>query len=75
MKMTLVSEIEKLASVDLFKEAPKPDYFVGRPFSLDYDRVFLLVADAWKQRVGGIPHGTFLLAFYENEPGWRKLYC
>ena len=67
MKVTLTSEIQKLASVDIFGEAQKPESFVGRPFSLDYDRASILVADAWKLKVGGIPQGAFLLAFYENE--------
>ncbi|HBI46864.1 MAG TPA: ATPase [Planctomycetales bacterium] len=41
--------------------------FIGRPFGLDYDRAHLLIADAWKQRAKGIPQGSFLLAYYENE--------
>jgi hypothetical protein len=32
-----------------------------------YDRANLLVADAWKHKAGGIPQGSFLLAYYENE--------
>jgi hypothetical protein len=27
----------------------------------------MLVADSWKMKVGGLQHGSFLLAFYENE--------
>ncbi len=65
--MELIDAIKTLASIDLFKEAKKEDLFVGRPFSLDYNKAFLLVADAWKIKVGGIPQGSFLLAFYENE--------
>lgn len=59
--------ISKLASVDIFKEAKTPDTLVGRPFNLDYEKACVLVPDAWKMKVGGIPQGTFLLAFYENE--------
>ena len=40
---------------------------MGRPFHVDYDRALLLVADAWKHQAKGIPQGTFLLAYYENE--------
>ncbi|TQR98218.1 ATP-binding protein [Paenibacillus ottowii] len=65
--MSLITAIKKLASVDIFTQAKQPDKFVGRPFSLDYDRALLLVADSWKYNVGGIAQGSFLLAFYENE--------
>ncbi|MAX25671.1 MAG: ATPase [Phycisphaeraceae bacterium] len=57
-----------MAEVNIFKEAKDKNLFVGRPFSLNYHTATLLVADAWKMKVGGIPQGTFLLAFYENEP-------
>jgi hypothetical protein len=64
--MTLQT-IQSLAKVDIFKDGRKSEFFVGRPFYLDYERAYLLVADAWKKKVGGIPQGSFLLAFYENE--------
>jgi len=67
--MSITSLIAKLASVDIFTEAKNKDLFVGRPYYLDYDKAYLLIADAWKKKVGGIPQGTFLLAFYENEEG------
>lgn len=73
MGVALTDEIAKIASVDLFRRSAKGDIetglFVGRPFSIDYDRAYLLVADAWKARAKGIPQGTFLLAYYENEVG------
>ncbi|NLB79786.1 MAG: ATP-binding protein, partial [Clostridiaceae bacterium] len=56
-----------MATVDIFQEAKKTDMFIGRPFYLDFDKAYLLITDAWKEKVGGIPQGTFLLAFYENE--------
>jgi DNA helicase HerA-like ATPase len=65
--MNIQDEIKKIAKIDIFKEAKKPEAFVGRPFYLDYEKAFVLIADAWKERVKGIPQGTFLLAFYENE--------
>jgi len=65
--MSITTAISELAAVNLFKEGKKSETFVGRPFYLDYDKAFLLIADAWKMQVGGIPQGTFLLAFYENE--------
>src|SRR3990172_4270210 len=66
------SVISRIAKVDLFARDGttaryKAGEFVGRPFHLDYDKAYLLVADAWKNKVGGVPQGSFLLAYYENE--------
>ena len=60
-------KIKNLASIDIFEEVQTNENFVGRPFYLDYNKLNMLVADAWKIKVGGLPQGTFLLAFYENE--------
>jgi len=65
--MTIKEEIEKLAKVDIFSEARRPEWFAGKPFYLDYEKAFILVADAWKERIKGVSQGTLLLAFYENE--------
>jgi CRISPR/Cas system CSM-associated protein Csm2 small subunit len=65
--MGLMQAIEDLALVDIFKEAKQNDLFIGRPYYLDFDKAYLLITDAWKEKVGGIPQGTFILAFYENE--------
>lgn len=63
--------IAKLASVDLFARESDGKFstgvFVGRPFYIDYERVNLLVADAWKLKAKGLPQGSFLLAYYEGE--------
>ena len=70
MSTLLKKELSRIARGDLFKwEAGKPatGRFVGRPFGLNYDRAFLLVADKWKHDAGGLPQGAFLLAYYENE--------
>jgi DNA helicase HerA-like ATPase len=68
---TLFSEIKKIATVDLFKRtpggSPATGRFIGRPFYLDYQRANVLVADAWKRAAGGIPQGSFLLAYYDAE--------
>lgn len=65
----------ELTSIDLFRRRNENDetrwdtgFFVGRPFRMTYNRAEILVADAWKQRCGGIPQGCFLLAYYDNEP-------
>jgi hypothetical protein len=73
MALALTNEIARIAAVDFFMRGKAGEIetglFVARPFYLDYDRAYLLVADAWKQRAKGIPQGAFLLAYYENEEG------
>jgi DNA helicase HerA-like ATPase len=61
-------KLNDILSADIFKEGQNEDSFVGHLFYLDYDKANLLVSDAWKQKVGGIPQGAFLLAFYKGEP-------
>jgi DNA helicase HerA-like ATPase len=72
MAVSFINEIEKIASIDLFKKnkngEPDTGLFIGRPFHLDYDLAQILVADSWKLKAKGIPQGTLLLAYYENEP-------
>jgi len=69
--MGIAAEVAKIATIDLFKRDGKRELqtgtFVGRPFHLDYGSALILVADAWKQKAAGLPHGSFLLAYYENE--------
>lgn len=70
--MTLTNIMQKLAAIDIFKRDSRNNeintgVFVGRPFSLDYEKAYILVADAWKNKAKGIPLGSFLLAYYENE--------
>lgn len=65
--MSIVQELQNLATLDIFTEAKKPELFIGRPYYLDFDKAYLLITDAWKEKAGGVPQGTFLLAFYENE--------
>ncbi len=72
MTVGFVDAIAKLAKVDLFERDAatgrvKTGTFVGRPFHLDYEKAHVLVADKWKDDVGGLPQGSFLLAYYENE--------
>lgn len=72
MEASLQNEIIKIASVDLFKrDSATNDFetglFIGRPFCIDYQKAYVLVADSWKHKAKGIPQGSFLLAYYENE--------
>ena len=64
--MSFTDQIKNLATHDIFKEAKKQEWVVGRPYYLDFENAYLLITDAWKEKVKGIPQGTFLLAFYEN---------
>lgn len=64
---TVVQQLKELASIDLFKESQGDEFFVGRPFYLDFDRLRLLSNDSWKHKVGGVPAGAFLLALYVGE--------
>ncbi len=69
----VVEQLKDLASVDLFKEARERQYFVGHPFYFDYSRVKVMVNDKWKQQVGGVPAGAFLLCAYNGEPGVEEM--
>src|SRR5258708_2134590 len=69
-----MSIAKEITSVNLFNRKIEGDkaswgtgHFVGRPYRISYNSGHLLVADAWKQRAGGIPQGCFLLAYYDNE--------
>lgn len=70
-----MSLVKQLTQVNLFKRGKGADgqeewqtgFFVGRPFRISYSKAEVLVADAWKDRAGGIPQGCFLLAYYDNE--------
>ncbi|TBR56703.1 ATPase [Westiellopsis prolifica IICB1] len=72
MTLSFTNVIAKIASVDLFKRnsstgSIETGIFIGRPFHLDYEKAYILIADAWKLKAKGIPQGSFLLAYYENE--------
>jgi DNA helicase HerA-like ATPase len=65
--MSLESTIKDLANIDILKEGQSEKLFIGRPYSMAYDKTNILISDYWKDNVGGIPQGAFLLAFYDNE--------
>lgn len=62
-------KVIELAATDIFKDGKNTDTFVGRPFYIDYTRAHILISDSWKDKVDGVPQGSFLLAFYEGEAG------
>ena len=63
----LENQLKNIASIDIFNKGRNKSLFVGRPYYLDYEKTQILVSDAWKHQVGGIPQGAFLLAFYDGE--------
>jgi hypothetical protein len=64
--MSINAKLRGMASVDLFKDAIIPEAYVGRPFYFDFSRMKILSNDHWKEKVGGVAAGTFLLAVYDN---------
>jgi len=64
--MSIKNQLRQMVSVDLFKEAVAPDTFVGRPFYFDFSKMKVLSNDHWKEKVGGIAAGAFLVAVYDN---------
>jgi hypothetical protein len=64
--MSIEAKLKNIAQVDILKEGASESQFIGRPYALNYERADILVNDFWKQKVGGIPQGTLLLAFYQN---------
>lgn len=67
--IALSQALVNLADINIFEEGRNPEFFVGKPYGLDYNSAHILVADAWKDKVKGIPQGAFLLAFYDGESG------
>lgn len=65
--MSTTKLIKQLAQIDILKEGKVADNFIGRPFYIDYNKAYILINDYWKNKVNGVPQGTFLLAFYDNE--------
>lgn len=69
--MDISNKIKAITQSDIFAKNENGSFkcgtFVGRPYSLNYDTLGLLVCDDWKQKASGLPQGCFLLAFYKNE--------
>lgn len=62
----MINVVKTITDTDFFKEGQNEDLFVGRPYSINYNKANLLISDYWKHKVKGIPQGSFLLAFYDN---------
>ncbi len=62
----MLDVVKKITDIDFFFEGQNEELFVGRPYSINYNKTNLLISDYWKHKVKGIPQGSFLLAFYDN---------
>lgn len=69
----LEHQLKQIVNVDIFSKGQDKSLFVGRPYYLDYEKTQILVSDAWKHQVKGIPQGAFLLAFYNGEEGVQEV--
>jgi len=65
--MSINERLKELATVDIFKDAPNNDLFIGRPFYFDFNTMKILCNDHWKEKVGGVPAGAFLTASFDND--------
>jgi len=65
----LTSKNSQLGVASNFFEAIEynDEKFVGFTYELDYNNAKILTNDKWKLNVKGVPHGTFLIAIYNNE--------
>lgn len=71
MVISINQKVQATTQVKIFEKDAQGKFssgiFIGRPFFIDYQKLGLLVCDSWKQKVGGLPQGCFLLGFYKNE--------
>lgn len=65
--MSVNVRLKQLASVDIFKDVPRANAFIGRPFYFDFNTMKILSNDHWKEKVAGVPAGAFLTAFFDND--------
>lgn len=65
--------MKKLIKKNIIKNKNKlfernDEFFIGKPFYMDYDSAKILVGDSQKHNIGGLEKGSFLLAYYDNKP-------
>jgi hypothetical protein len=67
--------IKKITDIDFFKEGQNEDLFVGRPYSINYNKANLLIQILETQSKRNTTR-FFFLAFYDNpfEENIKKLY-
>lgn len=57
--------VNKITGTDFFKEGQKEDLFVGRPYSINYNKANLLISDYWKHKVKGVA--------LEKDENWQAI--
>lgn len=64
--------IDNLIDQDPLLKLVQPDNFIGWVYSIDYDSALVVTNDAWKAKVNGIPHNSFLVASSFNPSNYAS---
>ena len=64
--------IDSLNDRDPLLKLVQPDNFIGWVYSIDYDSALVVTNDAWKAKVNGIPHNSFLVASAFNPSNYAS---
>lgn len=64
--------INNLIDQDPLLKLVQPDNFIGWIYSMDYDSALVVTNDAWKARVNGVPHNSFLVASSFNPANYAS---
>ena len=64
--------INSLMDQDPLFKLVQPDNFIGWVYSIDYDSALVVTNDAWKSKVNGVPHNSFLIASSFNPQNYAS---
>lgn len=64
--------INNLIDQDPLLKLVQPDNFIGWIYSMDYDSALVVTNDAWKAKVNGVPHNSFLVASSFNPANYAS---
>lgn len=65
--------INNLLDQDPLLNLIQPENFIGWVYSVDYDSALVVTNDAWKAKVNGIPHNSFLVASSFNPSNYASI--
>lgn len=65
--------INNLIDQDSLLKLVQPDNFIGWIYSMDYDSALIVTNDAWKAKVNGVPHNSFLIASSFNPSNYASV--
>ena len=65
--------INSLIDQDPLLKLVQPDNFIGWIYSMDYDSALVVTNDAWKAKVNGVPHNSFLIASPFNPANYASV--